>query len=212
MIMKEKQNNFEFIAVIGIIFLMVFLSISVLLVFFTSTEWKDIYTTLFSIVGSVVGGLLGGYITLIGVNQTIRGQREQESIKLIPQKLIALHLLMKKMDHFRDEFRKHAIRIGFLNVSRMNIEFPEAYGSLIDFQENQLSDLEYEFIEIVSQVDIEMYKEIKSLFAEFQDELSAVLFSKNMAKVVDTCFEMKDKDDEYFDSLLKKSMYLEIGD
>lgn len=165
MIMKEKQNNFEFIAVIGIIFLMVFLSISVLLVFFTSTEWKDIYTTLFSIVGSVVGGLLGGYITLIGVNQTIRGQREQESIKLIPQKLIALHLLMKKMDHFRDEFRKHAIRIGFLNVSRMNIEFPEAYGSLIDFQENQLSDLEYEFIEIVSQVDIEMYKEIKSLFA-----------------------------------------------
>ncbi|CEG24553.1 hypothetical protein BN1180_05368 [Peribacillus simplex] len=54
MIMIEKQNNFEVIAVIGIIFFMIFLSISVLLVFFTSTEWKDIYTTLFSIVGSVV--------------------------------------------------------------------------------------------------------------------------------------------------------------
>ncbi|MEP9409528.1 hypothetical protein ABKP09_24940 [Peribacillus frigoritolerans] len=203
--MKEKQNNFEFIAVIGIIFLMIFLSISVLLVFFTSTEWKDMYTTLFSIVGSVVGGLLGGYITLIGVKQTIWGQREQESIKLIPQKLIAIHLLIKKLAQFHEKFSSDVLRIEYyknFSIHKMKSEFHKGYDLLIGFHLN-LSDLEYEFIEIVSQVDIEMYKEIKSFFDEFEENIFSTINSKSMVNVMETIFLDLENDEEFFNSVEK---------
>ncbi|MGE7686751.1 hypothetical protein [Peribacillus simplex] len=155
--------------------------------------------------GSVVGGLLGGYITLIGVKQTIWGQREQESIKLIPQKLIAIHSLIKKLAQFRDKFSGDALRIEYyktMSIPKMTSQFHEGFELLINFSFN-LSDLEYEFIEIVSQVDIEMYKEIKSFFDEFEVNIWSTLNSNNMVKVMETIFLGEEIDEEFFNSVEK---------
>ncbi|PAL12064.1 hypothetical protein [Peribacillus simplex] len=130
---------------------------------------------------------------MIGVKQTIWGQREQESIKLIPQKLIAIHLLIKKLVQFRDKFADEAVRIEcYKNISipKMKSDFLQGYHLLSEFHSN-LSDLEYEFIGIVSQVDIEMYKEVKSFFDDFEEYLWSTIDSEYMDYVKETIFWKK---------------------
>lgn len=179
--MKEKQKDYDFIVVIAVICVIVFIFLSLLLITFTSTEWKDMYTTFFSIFGSVVGGLLGGYITLLGVQRTIEGQREQESLKLIPQKIIGLHKLIKKIDNLESKFMSSTFRIRSICNKDYSIEeikkiIDDGFGSLITFGA-EIKNIEYEFIEIVSQIDIETYKDIKQFFDQLEGHFDKVAYS-----------------------------------
>lgn len=134
--------------------------------------------------GSVVGGLLGGYITLIGVKQTIWGQREQESIKLIPQKLVNLHKLSKQIKEFTTLFSEgiHQIHemgneVGereFLDTSEIIDEYFKCTNKIVDIF-NGLMDKEYDFIDIGSGIDIEIYKDIKALFETLGEKLSSTM-------------------------------------
>lgn len=178
--MNRDLKDFDFIFVLAAIFAIIFFSISILLITFTTTEWKDMYTTFFSVFGSIVGGLLGGYITLLGVQRTVWAQREQESVKLIPQKLIKIHSLDKKIGTFRLNFEISLLKLNSIEQHKSKSKeelvsyINEGFGNLFRFRSN-LSSTEFEFIEIVSYIDIDIYNQIKSIFDDFEVELAIAL-------------------------------------
>jgi hypothetical protein len=200
---KEKQKDYDFIVVIAVICVIVFIFLSLLLITFTSTEWKDMYTTFFSIFGSVVGGLLGGYITLLGVQRTVWAQREQESVKLIPQKLIQIHSLDKKIRIFRLDFKTSLLRLNSIEQHKSKSKeelsryINEGFGDLILFR-SELSNIELKFIEIVSYIDIDIYNQIKSIFDDFEVELDAV----NSHYPNTLIFQEGEEEDKYIETII----------
>lgn len=166
-----------------IIFLLItalFLYVSFFLLLATKTEWKDIYAG----ACSVGGGVIGGLITLEGVKRTVLAQKEQEEWKLIPQKLIYLHKLDIKENQFYDEYRGRFLRFGFqfssaaekssLNRGERVSRFCKTYRELKEFM-NTLQEKEIEFIEVVSQIDIELYREIRSIFKSLDEKVNQAL-------------------------------------
>ncbi|MFE4243191.1 hypothetical protein [Peribacillus butanolivorans] len=199
---KRDLKDFDFVVVLAVIFAIIFFSISILLITFTTTEWKDMYTTFFSVFGSIVGGLLGGYITLLGVQRTVWAQREQESVKLIPQKLIKIHSLDKEIRVFRLDFNTYLLKLNSIEQHKSKSKeelsryINEGFLDLIRFR-SELSNRELKFIEIVSYIDIDIYNQIKSIFDDFEVELDAV-----ESHYPNTLIFQEEEEEKYIDTII----------
>jgi hypothetical protein len=204
---KEKSYRGEYqVVVVSIIIGFGFVYASCLVMFSSETAWKDIYAAACSIVGGVIGGL----ITLEGVKRTVFAQRDLEAEKLIPHKLVKLHELTNRIDEVADEFnditsimpfhlRKRVE--SFQGVDKSQKYMDEKIDRYIAFYEN-LKNLEYEFIEIVSQIDINTYKAIKSVFKKFKEEYSPLAndeFDKYLTEV-------------YFGETVDEETFIEVTD
>jgi len=190
---KQKEYNGEYqVVVISIIVGYIFVYFSCLVMFSSKTEWKDIYAAACSIAGGVIGGL----ITLEGVKRTILAQREitletfgeqrkQEALKLIPQKLVALHKLTRKKEEFIEDFSCEILNIsskierfvedsieGDSSITIDDNTIKEFFKLYLGINKVELSirEKEYEFIEIVSQIDIEIYKKTKLVFDNLESQ------------------------------------------
>ncbi|QLC85409.1 hypothetical protein [Priestia megaterium] len=196
---KTVKININYMIILVII-AFVFSYVSCVALLGRSTDLNDVYVSFCAILGGLVGGLitLEGVkrtilaqreITLEGVKATIEAQREQEALKLIPQKIVALHKLDRKVSDF---FVEVSIKIGgwaielkvfekdsSLSVSDKVKIFLTSYEEANEFYLYKLKDREYEFIEIVSQIDIDLYKIIKSSFDELEQKLNETLLRKS---------------------------------
>jgi len=170
--LKDSQKyTFIFIA-IG----MTFICASALVLFAKGTDMKDLYAAF----SGIIGGLIGGLVTLEGVRRTVYAQTDIESLKLIPQKLIYLHKLKKEMkflenikdkvsswasemSHFEDlNYDDESEEIGYHLISLL-----EEFEEIREFSSKSLEDEEYKFIEIVSEIDLNIYHRMRQLFEEF---------------------------------------------
>lgn len=153
-----------------------FLVISLDLLLEAKTEWKDVYAA----ACSIVGGVIGGIITLEGVKRTILAQKDQESLKLIPTKLVALHKLTMQKEEVIGSISEEIWNIcrEFSNSLKSNYSikgiknFVDVFFELHKLKNYTLQEKEYELIEVASQIDIEIYKEIVLLFEELRKEFT----------------------------------------
>ncbi|EJS14923.1 hypothetical protein IKS_01582 [Bacillus cereus VDM062] len=184
---RNKLKVFRFLIPIVIIFIVLFINLSLLLVAFTSTEVKDMYTTFFSIFGSVIGGLLGGYITLLGVRRTIDAQKEQEEFKLVPKKIVTLHKLLDSVKELRwkchsepNNISARLLAIPYDDSEIYDTE-PRYTGELKDVIDEiakfryELINKEIEFIELTVEIDIEVYKKTRHIFQDVKKKLDMYL-------------------------------------
>lgn len=191
--MKEKERLiFDSILALSVMGFLGFVLISFLTLTYTDAGGKDIYTVVFSLVGNVIGGLVGGFITLKGVQLTIKAQKEefelniavqkeQEAMKLIPNKIVALYELEKLCFDFSltisDTQTKLVNIIDRLLEENPHGIFPE-HTTLLDRLREEFSKLRtasferfrYECIASAAKIDIDTYKEIKELFDTFEKE------------------------------------------
>ncbi|MED3982210.1 hypothetical protein [Priestia megaterium] len=210
---NQLKNNEKDI-VIFIIIAFAFGYISYLVLLASTTDLKDIYAGACSVAGGVIGGIitlqgvkrtivaqreitLEGVertitaqreITLEGVKATIEAQKEQEMLKLIPQRLIALHGLTKEIEQFNEKVTEltwitshdegfEEDKIGDLKASIKYMN--EKIEKVIDFFEG-LNDTEYRFIGIVSKIDIDIYKTVKIAFDRLKQEYVWLLASSEL--------------------------------
>lgn len=154
---------------------MTFVCASALVLFAKETDMKDLYAAF----SGIIGGLIGGLVTLEGVRRTVYAQTDIESLKLVPQKLIHLHKLKKEMkflENIRDkvsfwesemkclenlDYGDESEEIGYQLISLLG-EFEE----IRRFSSKSLEDEEYRFIEIVSEIDLNIYHKTRQLFEE----------------------------------------------
>ncbi|NSL68456.1 hypothetical protein [Bacillus toyonensis] len=207
--MRNKEKKYcSYIVVWFVVGFVVFIAMSLLVLIFTNTEAKDVYTVFFSIVGSLVGGLL----TLLGVRQTIQAQREQEALKLIPQKLVSIHKLEKASNKFEKDFLEKyrdsiEMPLGTIRMNEMQVmseqtskseevdltEIEISWEALNDLDKVQTNivtlrewivDKEYEFIELASEIDTDVYKRVKLLFKTIDGRLEDILGSRKWFRYI----------------------------
>ncbi|OPA09926.1 hypothetical protein [Bacillus cereus] len=178
---KRDGSYILLLMVIGIIFFwLAFISFHM-----SALEWKDIFA----------GGcsLAGGILTVIGVQMTIVAQRKQESLKLVPGKILALHKLRKATKKYRVNFKNDVIKqtngyfkdlgVRYLNENNeiyiMNL--PSISEKLNDYRMN-LYEEEIEFVELASQIDIEVYEQVKVIFEDIDTKMRKLISFKEWEK------------------------------
>ena len=194
--MKDKQGkNDDGYTIIFLLITVLVLYASCLVVLSKATEWKDIYAAGCSIVGGIVGGLL----TLQGVKQTIYAQRKitletieeqrkQDALKLIPQKLVALHNLTTEIESFTSEVTKMTVLSSYsLFLKAIKLSGIEEYRDYMNKKVNKIEEFyknlnnkEYKLIEVVSQVDVDTYKTVKVVFKRIKQECEWFLASSEI--------------------------------
>ncbi|WP_454862271.1 hypothetical protein [Peribacillus frigoritolerans] len=151
--------------------------------FLTKTlEWEHIFGGACS--------LAGGILTVVGVQMTISAQHNQESQKLLPIKIVALHKLIKlfndfskeSMDLFNlkitqdlDETLLNLKDNQKYNISNIN-EVLEITRSKFKKYMDSVSEKEFEFVEIASGIDIDTYAQVVFFFGEFNEHMNSLYF------------------------------------
>ncbi|AUO12326.1 hypothetical protein [Priestia megaterium] len=146
-----------------------------------STELKDVYTAFCAL----LGGLIAGLITMAGVTQTVRSNKELESRKLIPQKLVKLYELNRELEFFQELKNQSKKWLDILETYNFNntaeivpedfIRCIDCYGEMKEFTFEILSNKEYTFIKLASEVDIEVYNTINKTFADLRKSFENLL-------------------------------------
>ncbi|WP_394557836.1 hypothetical protein, partial [Priestia aryabhattai] len=108
-------------------------------------------------------------------------QRDIESQKLIPNKLVNLYKLRKETAFFMDIGRTISdIRVNMevnelLYAKKLNdphptylIPYLDVYYKIQDFTLEKLNEVEYKFVEIAFEIDRDLYKEISRIFTELK--------------------------------------------
>lgn len=173
--LKESQKyTFIFIG-IG----MTFICASALVLLAKGTDMKDLYAAF----SGIIGGLIGGLITLEGVRRTVYSQMDIESLKLMPNKLVHLHKLkkeMKALKDIRDSLSMWKSSIGNANpltyedkskeMGHLLLSALESFKEIKKFTLQPLDEEEYRFIEIVSEIDLDIYYKMRQLFEELTSD------------------------------------------
>lgn len=175
-LMKGKRKEpFDYIVIWSVSGIIVFFGFSALLVISTPLKWEELYTVFFSLVGSLAGGAM----TLIGVRQTITAQRKQEEMKLIPEKIVALHQLnelsydlvfyiIEKYDDFSekgDADRRNLSSKPITQEEQANVRvILKNYMKDLKVIYEDISNREKDFIEKAAKIDIDVYKAVIQLF------------------------------------------------
>ncbi|MDU9695562.1 hypothetical protein O0Q50_30635 [Priestia aryabhattai] len=212
-----KDNEKDIIMYISITILFVYVSCLLLI---GSAELKDVYAAASSIAGGVIGGLitLQGVkrtiyaqreITLEGVKATISAQKDFESQKLIPQKLVKLHELDKKIVEFRSDFLVLRIMWKMLEQSKQPsqelVEEIKNYRAFLYELGKKVSIKEYEFVDISSQIDIDTYKKIKWVFDGIEEEIKVIAGNSKFRDLVYKEYkDYKDNEKENLIELVRK--------
>ncbi|KXY61730.1 hypothetical protein [Bacillus cereus] len=191
--MNKRKNYYIELWVFGIGFLVICFS---LILIFKLAEFKDVL----AFIASIVGGMVGGLLTLLGVQQTIVGQREQEALKLVPGKIVSLHKLNRKLETLQDThyalFKEKSMNqieealLKIFNTDRETISTHEWYSiveeqaAIINLAREGIWEIEevvvkeeFKFIEIASTISIESYKRTIKFFDDYRRAYKRVLYS-----------------------------------
>ncbi|WP_393960308.1 hypothetical protein [Priestia megaterium] len=191
-----------------------------------STEVKDVYTAFCAILGGLVAGLitLAGVtrtieaqrkITLEGVKATVEAQKQQEALKLIPQKLVALHNLTTEIESFNEEVKKitelHTYGLLLKNgklppVSDVLKGMNKKVDKVIVFFDN-LNNVESKFIEVASKVDVDTYKTVKIVFDRLKMEYKWLKAREEMRDYMNKVYFALEVDAELFVELADPLIY-----
>ncbi|MEH7169776.1 hypothetical protein V7088_25125 [Priestia megaterium] len=172
---SSQKYTFMFICIA-----IIFIYVSYLVLLDDHTDFKDLYAAFCAI----LGGLIGGLITLEGVKRTVYAQREIESQKLVPIKLLNLYKLKKELKFFEDikvKVDEWEWNLDYYappsNDDRSENAFTQLFKMIRDykkikkFAESSLEDKECLFIQMSSEIDIELYYEIVQLFEELNTKI-----------------------------------------
>ncbi|PEL49577.1 hypothetical protein CN605_02265 [Bacillus toyonensis] len=175
---QGKDDRYIFLLmVIGILFFW----ISFISFHMSSLKWNDIFAGACS--------LAGGILTVIGVQMTIVAQRKQESLKLVPSKILALHKLRKVNKEYRKSFENNVIKQLISHFDDLGIpiltEHSQGYVKNLPFISSKLNDYrmslyeeEIKFVELASKVDIEVYEQVKSIFESIDKKMRDLISFK----------------------------------
>ncbi|MDA2069884.1 hypothetical protein PDM84_07005 [Bacillus cereus] len=187
---NEKKEDYSYIAVLAVVGIIIFISISLLILFFHGAAVKEIYAVSFSIVGSILGGLIGGFLTLLGVKRTIEDGRERDFFQKIPNKIVALHdLNIASRDLSADFIRvfdKIILEIApkiesispKLDEDAKITLFMELELDCLEGMEIFLKEKEREFIKYSSQIDITTYKQVIKALKDVEKVVKEISNSK----------------------------------
>ncbi|MGG3193939.1 hypothetical protein [Priestia aryabhattai] len=202
---KTVKININYMVILVVI-AFVFSYVSCVALLGKSTDLNDVYVSFCAILGGVVGGLitLEGVkrtilaqreITLEGVKETIEAQRSIEAQKLIPHKLVKLHELtreLKSLGEIRQKCGTWSWEIRNFSPKSNNyvsevteenfINCVNYYGEIRELTFHTLDDIEYKFVKIASEIDIDVYKEVKFIFGLLKDEFKNLIDSYTLEK------------------------------
>lgn len=172
---SSQKYTFMFISIA-----IIFIYVSYLVMLDDHTNFKDLYAAFCAI----LGGLIGGLITLEGVKRTVYAQREIESQKLVPIKLLNLYKLKKELKFFEDikvkvdkwernldYYAPHGNDDRSIDAFTQLFKIIRDYKKIKKFAESSLEDKECLFIKISSEIDIELYYEIVQIFEELNTKI-----------------------------------------
>lgn len=167
--------------VVFIIIISLFSYISAVALIGRSTELKDVYTAFCAL----LGGLVAGLITMAGVTQTVKSNKELESRKLIPIKLVKLYELNRELEFFQELKNQSEKWIDVLETYNFNntaqivsedfIRCLDCYQEMRELTFTTLSEKEYTFIKLASEVDIEVYNTINRTFTGFRKKFENLI-------------------------------------
>lgn len=180
--LKEREKYT--IVVITIITAFIFSTFLILVYgYHASDKLRNLYIAVYAALFSIVGGLIGGLITLEGVRRTVYAQRDIESQKLIPNKIVHLNKLRRDIKLLEDtqkdiEFEKSELNYYAdlkcdLDSEEMGLKLVNiipSYRKVMELTSKPWNDIEDDFVKTVAEIDLEMYYKVSQTFKELHTE------------------------------------------
>lgn len=148
-----------------------------------SEQLRNTYIAIYAAFFSIIGGLIGGLITLEGVRRTVYAQRDIESLKLIPNKIVHLNKLRRDIKLLKDtqkniEFEKSELNYYTdlkcdLDSEEMGLKLVDiipSYRKVLKLTSKPWNDIEDDFVKTVAEIDLEMYYKVSQTFKELNTE------------------------------------------